>query len=73
MGLDIRLPIGLMFTLVGFLLVIAGKVYDNDAMRAKSLHININMYWGLFLIVFGILMLALAWMGKKNDGQQPKN
>ena len=43
MGLDIRLPIGLMFSLIGALLVITGLVNGADA---RSLNININLWWG---------------------------
>jgi len=68
MGLDIRLPIGLMFSLVGVLLLVAGKIYDSGAMRAKSLGINIDLYWGLFLLVFGLWMLWLAFRGRRQNG-----
>ncbi len=62
MGLDIRWPIGLMFTLIGVLLVITGAVTGPDA---RSLNININLWWGLVLLVFGVLMLLGAVRGKK--------
>ncbi|HTQ51424.1 MAG TPA: hypothetical protein VMJ12_11990 [Candidatus Acidoferrales bacterium] len=67
MGLDIRWPIGLMFTLIGALLVITGLVQGPDA---RSLNINIDLVWGIILLVFGVLMLAGAvWGGKKkNEG-----
>jgi len=70
MGLDIRLPIGLMFSLVGVLLLVAGKIYDSTAMRAKSLGINIDLYWGLFLLVFGLWMLWLALRGRGQNGKK---
>ncbi len=70
MGLDIRLPIGLMFSLVGVLLLVAGKIYDSTAMRAKSLGINIDLYWGLFLLVFGLWMLWLALRGRGQNGRK---
>jgi hypothetical protein len=63
MGLDIRWPIGLMFTLIGVLLVITGAVTGPEA---RSLNININLWWGLVLLVFGVLMLLGAVRGKKN-------
>ena len=65
MGLDIRWPIGLMFTLIGALLVITGLVQGPDA---RSLNINIDLIWGIILLVFGVLMLAGAvWGGKKKS------
>ena len=61
MGLDIRWPIGLMFTLIGALLAISGAVTKSD--HAISLGVNINLVWGLVLLVFGVLMLLGAIMG----------
>jgi ABC-type Fe3+-siderophore transport system permease subunit len=67
MGLDIRWPIGLMFTLIGALLVINGVMVKSD--HAISLGININLIWGVVLLVFGVLMLLGAMRGgKKGDG-----
>jgi protein-S-isoprenylcysteine O-methyltransferase Ste14 len=70
MGLDIRWPIGLMFSLIGVLLVISGLMTDSDAeVYKRSLGINVNLYWGLVLLVFGGAMLALAWRGSKSPSQ----
>jgi hypothetical protein len=63
MGLDIRWPIGLMFTLIGVLLTGFGVVKAGDSM---SLGININLVWGIVLLVFGVLMLVGAVRGGKN-------
>ena len=65
MGVDIRLPIGGMFALVGLLLVIYGLTTSGDPMYARSLHINANMWWGLVMLVFGGLMLYFG-MRKKS-------
>ncbi len=70
MGLDIRLPIGLMFTLLGAMLSIYGLATASDAeMYQRSLGINVNLRWGLVLLVFGVAMLALFWRGRKSAGQ----
>ena len=67
MGLDIRWPIGLMFSLVGLLLTIFGFATKGDAeMYQRSLDININLIWGIILLLFGGFMLVMA-MRKKDD------
>lgn len=63
MGLDIRWPIGLMFTLIGVLLAVFGLVKSAESV---SLGININLIWGIVLLVFGVFMLLGAIKGKKN-------
>lgn len=64
MGFDLRLPIGLMFSLVGVLLTAFGLVSD-DAIYQRSLGINVNLWWGLVLVGFGLVMLALAMRGRR--------
>ncbi len=65
MGLDIRWPIGLMFTLVGIMLTVYGFVTRADTeMYRRSLDININLVWGVLLLVFGAVMLFFANRGK---------
>jgi hypothetical protein len=59
MNLDLRLPIGLMFSIIGALLTGFGLISD-DAIYARSLGINVNLWWGLVLLVFGLLMLGLV-------------
>ena len=59
MKLDLRIPIGLMFTIVGGLLAVYGLVSD-ASIYARSLGINVNLWWGLVLLAFGLVMLFLA-------------
>jgi len=71
MGLDIRWPIGLMFSLVGLLLTIFGFATKGDAeMYQRSLGVNINLIWGIILLLFGAFMLIMA-MRKKDDAGAP--
>ena len=65
MGLDIRMPIGIMFTLLGLLLAVFGLVGDK-AIYAKSLGINVNLGWGIVLVIFGAIMITLAIRGHRN-------
>ena len=59
MGLDIRLPIGLMFTLFGLLLAVYG-VFSDKAIYQRSLGLNVNLGWGVVLLIFGVVMLVLG-------------
>lgn len=61
MKLDIKIPIGLLFTLFGLILSIYGLITGSDAeVYTKSLGYNINLYIGLFMLVFGLFMLILS-------------
>ena len=60
MGLDIRLPIGLMFSILGLLLTGFGLLGDQTIYR-RSLGINMNLWWGLAMLAFGIIMLLVGW------------
>ena len=68
MGLDLRWPIGLMFSLIGLLLTGYGAMTGSNADLYKgSLGININLQWGLVLLVFGGFMLFMAFRGGKKN------
>ncbi len=64
MGLDIRLPIGLLFTCFGFLLLLFGAL-SNKALYQRSLNININLWWGVVMLIFGVLMFFLGRRGTR--------
>jgi len=59
MRLDVRLPIGLMFTVIGVAVAGYGLISDT-AIYDRSLGINVNLWWGLVLLAFGLVMLALV-------------
>jgi len=59
MNLDLRIPIGLMFTIDGILLVGFGLTSD-EAIYARSLGTNVNLWWGFVLVAFGLGMLVPA-------------
>ncbi|MBQ7590699.1 MAG: hypothetical protein IJU47_08470 [Verrucomicrobia bacterium] len=60
MNLDIRIPIGAMFSLIGILLAIYGLMTNGELMYAKSLGMNMNLYWGGAMLVFGVIMLIFG-------------
>lgn len=70
MNLDIRVPIGLLFLSLGALITGFGLVtqFTNPAMYARSLDVNINIWWGLVMLAFGAAMFyygrraALRWI-----------
>lgn len=66
MNFDLRLPIGIMFSFYGVVLVIYGLASDK-AQYARSLGININVGWGVVMLAFGAFMLFLALSRKKDD------
>jgi hypothetical protein len=67
MPFDLRLPIGLMFSIVGLLLVGFGLT-SSEAIYARSLGVNVNLWWGVVLLVFGMVMLGLALRGSRRPG-----
>jgi hypothetical protein len=64
MRLDIRLPLGLLFSIFGVLLAGFGIASD-ETLYARSLHININLWWGTAILVFGLAMLVLGRRGHR--------
>src|SRR4051812_36139649 len=56
MRLDIRVPIGLMFGVLGIMLAAYGLFFSDAASYERSLGININLWWGLVLLAFGAAM-----------------
>lgn len=68
MGLDIRIPIGLMFSILGALILIYGLISD-PAIYQRSLGININVSWGVVMLVFGLVMFLLGRRGSKTTNE----
>ena len=59
MNFDLRLPIGLMFSLFGAILTVYGMI-SGPEIYERSLGINVNLWWGGGLLAFGLLMLFFA-------------
>jgi hypothetical protein len=61
MNLDLRIPMGMMFTLTGAILTAWGSKTKGDAaLYEKSLGINVNLWWGLVLLAFGLTMYVMG-------------
>ncbi|MEO7276007.1 MAG: hypothetical protein ABIX28_12045 [Vicinamibacterales bacterium] len=74
MAFDLRLPIGALFVLFG--VILAG---DGLLAQRLVLGINVNLWWGLVMLLFGALMLGFAAGSKKaapaaprDSGQRPR-
>jgi hypothetical protein len=63
---DIRIPIGLMFSIIGILISVFGFfTMSNTGMYQKSLGINVNIIMGVLMLIFGLIMLYFALRKKK--------
>jgi hypothetical protein len=72
MNLDLRIPMGLMFSFVGIILTAFGLATNgNAALYAKSLGINANLWWGIVLLIFGQAMFQLGRRGQKRLASLP--
>lgn len=69
MGLDIRIPIGLLLLVIGGLLSGYG-IFGDKAVYARSLGINVNLWWGLCLLLIGVVFLCLARLASAAAGHQ---
>ena len=68
MGLDIRIPLGLIFLLIGGLMSLYGLITRNAAViYEKSMGINLNLTWGLIMFVFGLIMFLIGRRQKWQD------
>jgi hypothetical protein len=67
MGLDIRIPLGLIFLITGGIMSLYGLFTRGDAMYARSMGINLNLGWGLCMFVFGVVMFIIGRRQKWQD------
>lgn len=65
MGLDIRLPLGMIFLAIGLLMTIYGLVTLGSPIYAASMGINLNLTWGVVMLLFGGIM---GWLGRRRPG-----
>ncbi|HUW92457.1 MAG TPA: hypothetical protein VMV74_04795 [Bacteroidales bacterium] len=64
--IDIRFPIGLMFSVFGIIITVYGlTTIGNDAMYLRSLNINVNLISGICMLIFGLVMLFFSDPVKK--------
>jgi hypothetical protein len=63
--MDIRFPLGMMFSVMGALLLGFGLVTTSSPIyRQHSLGVNVNLWSGLGILAFGLSML---WLAKRSQ------
>ncbi len=67
MGLDIRVPLGLIFLITGGIMSVYGLFTRNSAIYEKSMGIDLNLWWGLIMVVFGAVMFYFGRQQKWQD------
>ncbi len=66
-ALDLRWPIGGLFTALGLLLTGYGIATAGDPTHyARAVSVNINLWWGLVMLLFGLVLLAGARRAGRN-------
>ena len=60
MGLDIRLPLGLIFLITGAIMLLYGLLTLGSPIYTVSMGINLNVTWGAVMAIFGGAMLIAA-------------
>lgn len=63
--LDLRVPTGFYFSIVGLLLLAMGIFAPSE--RAALTDANVNLYCGLVMLAFGLMMLGLSRLSKHED------
>ena len=65
MGLDIKIPIGLMFVIFGIILTTFGLTTSGDEIYAISLGKNVNLISGIGMLIFGGFMILISDLVRK--------
>lgn len=71
-GMDLRTPLGGLFVALG--LILAGYGFatrDNVEMYARSTSVNINLWWGVIMLVFGVILVVMARRAPRISAARP--
>lgn len=71
MSLDLRIPLGLLFTVIGALLSIYGFITRGSAIYARSAGLDINLIWGGVMLLFGVSMFLLGRYSDRHPQTPP--
>jgi multisubunit Na+/H+ antiporter MnhG subunit len=67
MGLDIRIPLGLIFLIIGGIMTLFGAFTRHSAIYEKSMDVNLNLGWGIVMALFGAVMFVIGRRQKWQD------
>ena len=67
MGLDIRIPLGMIFLIIGGIMAVFGIATHGGAIYDRSLGIDLNLTWGAIMFVFGLVMFVVGKRQKWQD------
>jgi hypothetical protein len=67
MGLDIRIPLGLIFLITGGMMTVYGLFTRHSAIYERSMGVNVNLIWGIVMLVFGLVMFIAGRRQKWQD------
>jgi hypothetical protein len=67
MGLDIRIPLGMIFLITGGIMSLFGLLTRSSSIYERSMGINLNLGWGLIMFVFGLVMFLVGRRQKWQD------
>ena len=67
--LDVRLPMGLLFLLLGLILIGFGLTSDPHIYAAHSLGQNVNVIWGVVFTLFGGVLLGFVRRSRTKGGK----
>lgn len=71
MNLDLRIPMGLMFTIVGVIMSVYGFFTRGSAIYERSAGLNINLIWGVVMLIFGLTMFTLGRRADRRPLSKP--
>ena len=63
MRMDVKLPLGMIFSIMGLILICSGVFYKNEIVA--KLGFNLNLWWGALVFFFGFLMLIFYFRSRK--------
>ncbi|HVC46977.1 MAG TPA: hypothetical protein VND90_06995 [Terracidiphilus sp.] len=65
MNLDLRIPMGMMFSMAGAVLLAFGVATRNRPdLYTRSFGMNPDVWWGVVVLVFGLIVVGLGRRGQ---------